>query len=181
MQILSEPHEPVESAAQNLSHEPPAPATAPLKKPRLKELIKLFAEAIKEYDLVEDVELGVGKDSSQDGRQSPDHHDKNPNTDKDIANLWRNVKPMQLEIVRVDPQAQLEFHERYSSVDDVYKLFIDKKYPINHAPPFIEIHACLLRWRLSELQKARLDFEEEFEESYFDESIGPLIHGQIVT
>jgi hypothetical protein len=129
VQILSEPHEPVESAAQNLSHEPPAPATAPLKKPRLKELIKLFAEAIKEYDLVEDVELGVGKDSSQDGRQSPDHHDKNPNTDKDIAKLWRDVKPMVLETVSVDPQAQLEFHEQYSSVDDVYKLFIDKMDP----------------------------------------------------
>jgi hypothetical protein len=160
--ILSEPHEPVESAAQNLSHKPPAPATAPLKKSRSKELMKLFAEAMRE------------------ARQSSDHHDKNTKTDKDIAKLWRDVKPMELETVSVDPQAPLEFHEQYSSVDDVYKLFIYKGYPIDHAPPFIEIHACLLRWRLSELQKARLDFPEEFEYSYSDESIGPLIQGQIV-
>jgi hypothetical protein len=180
VQILSESHESVESTAQNPSPNPPAPAAAPLKTPRLKELIKLFAEAIKEYDLVEDVVLGDRKDSSQDGSQSPDHHDRNQNTDKDIAKLWRNVKPMELETVSVDPEAQLEFHEQYSSVDDVYKLFMHKEYPINHASPFIEIHACLLRWRLSEFQKARLNFEEEFEDSYFDESIGPLIQGQIV-
>jgi hypothetical protein len=180
VQILSEPHESVESTAQSLSPNFPAPATAPLKKPRLKELIKLFAEAIKEYDSVEDVELGDRKDSSQDGRQSPDHHGRNQNTDTDIAKLWRDVKPMELETVSVDPQAQLEFNEQYSSVDDVYKLFMHKEYPINHASPFIEIHACLLRWRLSELQKSRLNFEEEFEDSYFDESIGPLIQGQIV-
>ena len=61
---MSEPHELVENTAQNLPDEPPAPATAPLKKPRLKELIKLFAEAIREYDLVEDAELGVWKDPS---------------------------------------------------------------------------------------------------------------------
>lgn len=147
MQILSEPHESVESTAQNLSPNPPAPATAPLKKPRLKELIKLFAEAIREYDLVEDVELGVGKDPSQDGRQSPDNRDENPNTDKDIAKLWRDVKPMNLDTVSVDPQAQLEFDEQYSFVDDLYRLFIHRSYPSgrNKERPWIEIHACLLR------------------------------------
>ena len=126
VQILSEPHESVESTAQSLSPNFPAPATAPLKKPRLKELIKLFAEAIKEYDSVEDVELGDRKDSSQDGRQSPDHHGRNQNTDTDIAKLWRDVKLMELETVSVDPQAQLEFNEQYSSVDDVYKLFMQR-------------------------------------------------------
>lgn len=179
---VSTKHEPVENTAQNLPDEPSAPATAPLKKPRLKELIKLFAEALREYDLVEDIELGVGRDSSQDGRQSFDDHDENPNTNKDISKLWREAKPMELETVSVDPQAQLEFHEQCSSVDDLYRLFIIKFYPSgeNKEIPWIEIHSCLLRWwlPLSELQKARLYLSEELEDSDFDE-IGPFIQGQI--
>lgn len=180
MHIISKQHEPVENTARNLSGEFRAPATVPSRKPRLKELIKLFAETIREYDLVEDVELGLEKDSSRDERRSWDQHDENPNTDKNISEMWRDVKPMNLDTVSVDRQAQLEFSEQYYSVEDVYKLFIHKLYPSgqNKETPYIEIHACLLRWRLSELQKARLDLSEEIEDSYSDE-IGPLKQGQI--
>src|SRR5450756_34850 len=149
-------------ASESSPQHAPEPDVVPLKRLRLQELVKLFAEVLRESDLVEDIEMGV-RDGSSEVRNDPSGDSRGDFADSEdhIAQIWRKVPSMVMETVNVDPDAQQAFHECWRSVDDLYKLFIPKfwleddttKYKKNHLGS--ELHACLLRWRLNELQNTR--------------------------
>jgi hypothetical protein len=82
-----------------------------------------------------------------------------PDVESKFAQIWRQVKSMVMETVDTDPAAELIFHERYSTVDDIHKLSLAHPMYIggDHQAKLklSRIMCSLVCWRLEHLQIIR--------------------------